>query len=212
MILVPTHKPSVYLHVREGIEDDFEVIREIWCEDVYHVADKISNAKFILDIGANIGSFTCFALENSNAEVWAIEPEKNNLELLKLNIGRVNPAKAKILEVAVSDYEGKSKISDGGGSSRLADSGQEVWVTTIDKILQDEDRDIDIFKIDIEGSEVGVLLSLSKEVQERVKFFAIEFDQQSKNFGKIVEKLSETHHVQTLGAASRGAMIYAERY
>lgn len=211
-ILFPTHQANVYLHVRPDRKDDLDVMREIWCEDVYHIKDRIREAKFVIDLGANIGSFTCYCLENSEAKVWAIEPENNNLALLKLNIARVDPKRATIFTDAIDDFEGKTFITDKAGSSHLSEKGQPVNVTTINTLLKNNRDDIDIFKIDIEGSEVGVMLSMNMEIQKRVKFFAIEFDSSSKNFGKVIEKLSETHHITTLGAASRGAMIYAERY
>jgi FkbM family methyltransferase len=211
-LLFPTHQANVYLHVRPDRKDDLDVMREIWCEDVYHIKDCVREAKFVIDLGANIGAFTCYVLENSEAKVWAIEPELNNLKLLEINISRIAPKRAKIIKKAVDHYEGESFITDQAGSSHLDDKGQKVTVTTINKLLEGNTDEIDIFKIDIEGSEVGVMLSMDMDVQKRVKFFAIEFDSKSKHFGKIVEKLSETHHITTLGAASRGAMIYAERY
>lgn len=214
-ILFPTHNPNVHLNVRPDRKDDLDVMREIWCEDVYHVADRIRDAKVIIDVGANIGAFTCYALEHtSNAIVIAIEPEPNNLELLKMNIERVDANRVDIREVAVADYEGESTIEDNAGSSVLGRDGSVVQVQRIDDVLSTlgKDVDIDIFKIDIEGYEVDVLLDMSLELQKRIKFFAIEYDHDSDGFGHIIEKLSETHQVRTLGAASRGAMIYAERY
>jgi FkbM family methyltransferase len=214
-ILFPTHNPKVHLNVRPDRKDDLDVMREIWCEDVYHVADRLSDSKIIIDVGANIGAFTCYALEHaSNALVIAVEPEPNNLKMLKMNVSRVDANRVDIRETAVADYEGESTIEDNAGSSVLGKSGSTVQVKRIDDILSTlgKNVDIDIFKIDIEGFEVKVLLDMSMELQNRIKFFAIEYDHDSDGFGAIVEKLSETHQVRTLGAASRGAMIYAERY
>lgn len=215
MILIPTHLANVYLNVRENSPDDFNVIREIWCEDIYHINDRLHDAKFVVDVGANIGAFTCYILERSHAKVLAIEPEENNLELLKMNIARLDPKRATISTYAVSDYEGESMISNKAGGSRLilkGLKGQTVSVTTIDKLLADYKDDIDIFKVDIEGCEVPLIMSMSMELQQRVKFFAIEFDDTSKGYGDMVEKLSETHKLTTMGAASNGGMIYGERY
>lgn len=215
MILVPTHIANVYLNVRENCLVDLQIIREIFCEDVYHVNDRLHDAKFVVDVGANIGAFTCYILERSHAKVLAIEPEENNLKLLKMNIARLDPKRATVSTYAVSDYEGKSMISNKAGGSRLIPDGlkgQAVAVTTIDKLLADYDDDIDIFKVDIEGCEGPVIMSMSMELQKRVKFFAIEFDNSSKGYGDMIEKLSETHKLTTMGAASTGGMIYGERY
>lgn len=215
MILFPTHQPNVLLNVREHERADLHVIREIWCEDVYHVKERMHDAKFVVDLGANIGAFTCYVLEHSEAKVLAIEPEENNLKLLKMNIARVAPKRAEIKECAVSDYEGITGISNKAGGSRLVEDelkAQKVSVTTIDRLLKNNNDDIDIFKIDIEGCEVPVIMSMSLELQKRVKFFAIEFDDSSKGYGGMLEKLSETHKLTTMGSASRGGMIYGERY
>lgn len=215
MILVPTHSPAVFLNVREDSPEDFNVLREIWCEDVYHVKERIRDAKLVVDIGANIGAFTCLVLhESPDAKVIAIEPEDNNLDLLHMNVERVDKDRCIVSSFAVSNYDGRSSINNDRGNSRLGEEGQSVNVTTIDSLIDsmDIEGDIDIMKIDIEGSEVEVMESMSISLQQRVKFFTIEFDHKSNGLGAIVEKLTETHHVRTLGAASRGAMIYAERY
>lgn len=215
MILVPTHSPAVNLYVREDSPEDFNVLREIWCEDVYHIKERLHDAKVVVDLGANIGAFTCLVLhEAPEAKVFAIEPEKNNLDLLYQNIDRIDKSRCVVSVYAVSDYEGKSTIDDSRGNSALGQKGQTVNVTTIDKLMESlyPEGVIDIMKIDIEGSEEPVMMSMSLELQERVNFFTIEFDAKSEHLGDIVEKLTETHHVTTLGAASRGAMIYASRY
>lgn len=213
-ILAPTHNPSVYLNVRPDRKDDLDVLREIWCEDVYHVAGLMHEAELIIDVGANIGAFTAYCLAYSNAKIVAIEPEPNNLELFNMNISKIDPSRVDLRTVAVADYTGTSTIEDNAGSSVLGKDGADVLVMRIDSLLNSvvQDRDIDIFKIDIEGYEVKVLMDMSLELQNKIKFFAIEYDHDSDGFGDVVQKLSETHKVTTLGAASRGAMIFAERY
>ena len=157
--------------------------------------------------------FTTYCLTYApECRVIAIEPEPNNIELLDSNIARTDPSRVEVHKVAISDYDGYSTIEDGAGSSVLGTAGAKVLVTTIDSVLVNVEGDIDIFKADIEGSEVDVIMNMSLELQARIKFFAIEYDHDSEGFGAVVEKLSETHQVRTLGAASRGAMIYAERY
>ncbi|WP_274919616.1 FkbM family methyltransferase [Streptomyces sp. WZ-12] len=215
-ILVPTHNPKVLLHVRHECPADFDVIREVWCEDVYHVHDRIRDARLVVDVGANIGSFTCFALEMApQACVVSIEPEPHNLELLRMNVDRVDPRRCMIITEAVSDFTGKATINDGAGGSRLGADGVEVTVEPLDVVLDDLrllGKPIDILKVDIEGSEVPVVLDMSRTLQESIKFLCMEFDRSSEHFGQLLEKLSETHKLTTLGAASRGAQLFCERY
>ncbi|MCY0963354.1 FkbM family methyltransferase [Streptomyces sp. H27-H5] len=215
-ILAPTHNPRVLLHVRPDRPADFVVLREVWCEDVYHVHDRIRDAHLVVDVGANIGSFTCFALEMApQACVVSIEPEPHNLELLRMNINRVDPLRCMIITEAVSDFTGKATINDDAGGSRLGAGGAEVTVKPLDILLEDRDllgKPIDILKIDIEGSEVPVVLNMSRTLQESIKFLCMELEHNSGCFGQLLEKLSETHKLTTLGAASRGAQLFCERY
>jgi len=43
--------------------------------------------RVVLDIGANIGGFTCWALQRNAMHVISLEPEVNNFNMLKLNTG-----------------------------------------------------------------------------------------------------------------------------
>ena len=74
-------------------------------------------------------------------------------------------------------------------------------------------EEVDILKIDVEGSETEIISGASKENLNKCKYITMEFDIRSGAFmGDMVKKLSETHHVRTMGSWERGGMIWAWLY
>ena len=74
------------LFLRTG-SSDYEVFKQIFLENQYDVKYKAPPG-VIVDCGANIGLASIyFANKYPSAKIIAIEPEKDNFELLKLNTG-----------------------------------------------------------------------------------------------------------------------------
>lgn len=55
----------------------------------------------LLDVGANIGFFTCWASVNKNANVFAIEPSLRELMVLRMNIKHNNSSNIEVFPFAV---------------------------------------------------------------------------------------------------------------
>lgn len=208
----------IKFHIRENYATDEIVVKEIWKENVYEVKDThLNHGGVVIDIGANIGTFSVYAA-NFGATVYAIEPEPHNLEALKKNI-ELNHMQDKIhvCPYAISDYKGTAVINDMGGGSTIKDDGifgAEVEVMPFDNFFNlYHINEVDVLKIDAEGAEVEIILGASKENLQKCKYITMEFDIRSgKNMGSIVQKLSETHHVRTMGSWERGGMIWAWIY
>lgn len=204
--------------IRDEYETDHVVIKEIWQENVYEVKDThLNRGGVVLDIGANIGAFSMYAAHMGSI-VYAIEPEPHNLEALKKNI-EINEMQDKIhvCPYAISDFKGTAVIYDGGGSSSIKDDGAfgaEVEVMTLDIFFNlYHISEVDVMKIDIEGSELELIMGASRDTLEKCKYIAMEFDIRTGfKMGEIVAKLSETHHVRTMGSWERGGMIWAWLY
>ena len=209
---------GVRFDIREDYETDKIVIREIWEENVYEVTSgRFNLGGVVVDIGANIGSFSIFAAHHG-AKVYAIEPEPHNLEALKKNIS-LNHMKDSVVvsEVGISNFNGDSKISDRGGNATIKDDiidGSIIKIVTLDKYFKDNNiESVDVLKIDVEGSETEIILGSSRENLNKCKYITMEFDTRSgKDMGEMVKKLSETHHVRTMGSWERGGMIWAWLY
>jgi FkbM family methyltransferase len=204
-------------YVREDMDTDPIVIREIWEEDVYRMEDQyLNNGGVVLDIGANIGAFSVYCALKG-AEVYSIEPEPNNLDILKKNI-ELNNLQNKIfpIDFGISNFNGTAVINNVGGGSTIKDgkSGSTIKIITFDDLLKQYEIDeVSILKIDIEGSEKELILGASRDSLNKCNYITMEFDIRSGNsLGDMVQKLSETHHVRTMGSWERGGMIWGWRY
>ena len=208
---------EITFDLRDDYPTDEIVIREIWEENVYEVADwRYNLGGVVIDIGANIGSFSIYSAYKG-AEVYAIEPEPHNLEALKNNIALNNMQdKIHVLPYGISYNKGTGVISDDGGGSSIIDTciGSEIELMSFDIMFELYNlQEVDILKIDVEGSEVEIILGASKENLQKCKYITMEFDIRTGNqMGDMVKKLSETHHVRTMGSWERGGMIWAWLY
>lgn len=218
MIITVDGTGGIKFDLREDYDTDPIVVREIWEENVYEVHDTHFNrGGVVIDIGANIGTFSAYAA-HYGATVYAIEPEPHNLEALKRNI-EINNMQDKIYPCpyAISNYKGTAVIHDSGGGASIKDDGMfgaEVEVMPLDNFFDlYHINSVDVLKIDVEGSEVEIILGASKETLNKCKYITMEFDIRSgSQMGDMVKKLSETHHVRTMGSWERGGMIWAWLY
>lgn len=211
-------RPGVRFDIRDNYETDTIVICEIWEENVYEVNEgRFNLGGVVVDIGANIGSFSIFAAHHG-AKVYAIEPEPHNADALRKNIALNNMQDLIVVsEIGISNFIGTAVISDRGGGATIKDDindGSTINITTLDRYVADHNiESIDVLKIDVEGSETEIILGSSKDTMNKCKYITMEFDIRSgKNLGDMVKKLSETHHVRTMGSWERGGMIWAWLY
>ncbi len=209
---------GIKFDLRENYPTDPIVIKEIWEENVYRTDDwRFEYEGDIVDIGANIGSFSIFSA-SKQCKVYAVEPEPHNLEALNNNIVLNNMQENIIVcPYAISDYNGTAVISDEGGGSTIKDDGifgSDIDVITLSNFFEMYNiEEVSILKIDVEGAEPEIILGAPKETMNRCRYITVEFDVRTGNrLGEMVQKLSETHHVQTMGSWERGGMIFADRY
>lgn len=216
MIVTP-EGTSLMFDLRDDYETDAIVIKEIFEENVYEVdPGRFAYGGVVVDIGANIGAFSLYAAQHAN-RVYAIEPEPNNLKALKNNIELSKLNNITVVPFGISDKNDIAVISDRGGGSTIKDDGifgAEIELITLDALFANYNiNDVDVLKIDVEGSEVEIILGASKETLNKCKYITMEFDIRSGNqMGDMVQKLSETHHVRTMGSWERGGMIWAWLY
>jgi FkbM family methyltransferase len=217
MILdLPEH--DLKFDIRKDYDTDPIVVKEMFEENVYEIHGwHFSDDGVTVDLGSNIGAFAIQAVSIGAKKVYAVEPEPHNLKALKNNISLNNLDDViSVLEVGVSDFNGSATITDEGGGATIKDGkpGAEIKIITLDKLFKDNKIDtVDVLKIDVEGSEVEIILAASKETIDKCNYITIEFDTRSgARLGDMVMKLSETHHVRTMGSWERGGMIFANRY
>ncbi len=131
-----------------------------------------ANAR-VADIGSNIGYYVLLEAQVAQ-KVYAIEPEPQNLELLKRNIELNSYGdRVEVHELALSDTIGKTwlSISDLPNQHRIrppSDVRQakciEVATTTLDEFLKD--KEVDVIRMDLEGAEWLVVHGMTGVLRE----------------------------------------------
>lgn len=146
------------------------------------------NPKLILDCGGNIGCAAIyFANKYPAAQIYSVEPEKNNFKMLKLNTAlydNIHPIKSALWDKETFirvETEGHG-VGDFMTFETTADNPDAFRTTTIAKLLAESGFDeIDLLKIDIEGAEKEVFSA--PDVDEwlpKVKVMAIELHDRMK--------------------------------
>jgi FkbM family methyltransferase len=205
---------------------DYKVINETWEENVYRIHDgDFNESKIFVDVGANIGSVSLFVDNfNKNREddnkikVFAIEPEPNNLALLKENVVNNFAEQVTIINNAIWYEEKLVSISNKGGNSNILNLEDEeksvASAITIEKLFFLYNiEEVDVMKIDIEGAEFDLIVNTPSEILSKIKKLVLEFDKSfDGSFGMMIEKLAKQFGLEILGSPERGGYIYASRY
>jgi FkbM family methyltransferase len=125
----------------------------------------IDRASVCVDIGANIGLYTCIAASRGK-HVLAVEPLARNLELLYRNIKANNFTEVEVFPLGLTSRTGVERIYGFGvGASlvqgwagSLRNSYKLVAVSTLDLILNSRFEGLPLLiKMDVEGLELEVL-------------------------------------------------------
>ncbi len=121
----------------------------------------------VLDIGANIGYYALLfsQLVGESGLVVAVEPHPQNAHLLELNLKLNRVTNVKVMPVAVSDETGLAQMFVSSGSNwhslhPTEHTGQEtilVQTVTIDAIVAQLERPVNLIRMDIEGWEIKAL-------------------------------------------------------
>jgi FkbM family methyltransferase len=121
----------------------------------------------ILDIGSNIGSFIVnIGILPNIKNIYGIEPDTNNFNLLQQNTQQSNISNLKLLNYAVSNIIGDVDLYEGNGtcetfnilnSNNSEQKRSKVKCITLDFLQNKLQTNFDIIKIDVEGAECNVL-------------------------------------------------------
>ena len=166
LVVVPDILHPVWIRLRSS---DTSVLWQVFGIAEYD-ADFCKPPRIIVDAGANIGLTSIFfANKYPEARVFAIEPETSNYEIMKKNTAcysNIIPIRAALwknnTELSVFDPGlGKYGFQTMDGIEKRA-ALERVCGLTIDKLMADYNLDqIDILKIDIEGSEKEIFENAS---------------------------------------------------
>ncbi len=134
-------------------------------EETQLFRDLVENADVFVDIGANIGYYSCIA-RSMGKKVVSFEPMAANLRTLYQNLAVNNWDDIEVWPLGLSDAPGVVTIyGQGTGASLVpgwagssAAFSHTISVSTLDTLLGPRFEDENMFvKIDVEGAELGVL-------------------------------------------------------
>ena len=133
------------------------------------LADLLSPGDLVVDVGANIGTFTV-ALAAHGAQVVAFEPAERARDALQRSVERNDlTERVRVLPVALHDQRSTVRFVTGNDvgnrivEAPTSDSSDVVWVDTdrLDTVVEEHpdvfDRPISVLKIDAEGADKAVL-------------------------------------------------------
>jgi FkbM family methyltransferase len=160
--------------------------REIWGEDIYYFDTEKENP-LIIDIGSHIGiSVLYFKSIYPNSQIIAFEPNPYSFEILKENVSMNNLCNVSLINKAVHSHSGikdfyipmdneywssNSAFISGSWTGKERMKKISVESTTLNEYM---DRDIDMLKIDIEGSELSILKE-HKKILDKVQNICVEY-------------------------------------
>ena len=184
--------PIKEIRLRNGIKfsatsidhAEISMLVDIWHKQVYTPPFfSIDSQDIIIDVGANKGYFSVFAATQArNGKVYAFEPVTElaacALENSKLN--RLN--NLTIINKALWNESGEKPFylstNSGGHSMRAKPSSYaEITVPTIrlDEFCKAKQINIiDLLKLDCEGAEYDILMTLDKEFLDQIKKISME--------------------------------------
>ena len=147
-------------------------------EETSLVKEYLQNADVFIDVGANIGFYTCIA-RSAEKYVVAIEPLHKNVKYIYANLVANNWRDVEVFPVGLSDRPGLATLygaSTGGvsliggwaGSPKIF--SRTIPVSTLDILLGNrfEGKTL-LIKIDVEGSEYPVLLGSANVMKMQPK-------------------------------------------
>lgn len=163
------------------------IYREIFIEKVYNpLGFEVKSGDVVIDIGANIGIFTLFAASQGCDQVYAFEPHPDNFEIFSENIRINNLLNVKPYMVGVASKEGNGllKVSSMSGHHEVIDPERkgevepvlEIRTINLENFITENNiRQVDFLKIDCEGSEGEIFLSLSSNFFKKVDKMVVEY-------------------------------------
>ena len=173
--------------------------------DVYKsIHNDLINSKIVFDIGSNYGFFSLETLRlNSKCKIYAFEPNLKNFEYTKKNILKNNILNIKQYNLGFYSsnkdlYENSPNPMNSGmiNYTENKESRENIHKSkfiTGDEFIKKEnlyDQNIDVIKIDVEGSEYNVLLGMKQYLAKSNSVLHIEIDHENlKKYNASFEKI-----------------------
>lgn len=178
---------------------------------------KIRAGSVVVDIGANIGTFSLYAAHCGASKVYAYEPGRRAYEALVRNIERNGLEKVVMpFNLAVSDRDGgtvripsESSPYNAVLSESSEAEGDVVRTISLPTILQSNGlRRVDLLKVDCEGSEYPLFRQTDSETLARIDEIRIEYHPGP--LDELLERFAQ-ERFKTVRLERSTAMLWVER-
>jgi FkbM family methyltransferase len=156
-------KSEQALIIRKPPAKDIDIAYEIFVPDIYQCPKQldVKDVRKIVDVGANVGYSCIYWLHHfPDSQVIAFEPHPAHVRQINLHL-QINHVAERVtlLASAAGTQAGQMFLTDMGPESALlaASSHNTISVPVVDWFTEIGKEQIDLLKIDIEGSEYPLL-------------------------------------------------------
>jgi FkbM family methyltransferase len=192
-------------------EEEFHTLkREIFTNDSYYF-ETDNTTPLIIDVGSYIGlSILYFKKFYPDSKIVAFEPNPTAFNMLKENLFINNIKDVEINQVAILNNEGQRDLYiDNTDMDRfsVASFNKDAWnkeviskkirvkTEKLDKYLKSE---VDMLKLDVEGSEQAILGSIRKYFKN-IKNIVFEYHPtENQNLDRILEFMDKSYNIEIL--------------
>ena len=234
--LVFIARNNIIFEVPKRLHHEF---KEIFLENAYSIGIKkeIRKNPTIIDVGANVGFFTMFAVSKyPNCTVYAYEPIKSNFQQPLINKGPNSTNKIYCFNKALCGHSGTIKISFDTTDSfttsatilnsneienKLSKTKQYENIKSIEvpclrlcDVFEEHKIDqCDLLKLDCEGAEYEVLYNAPEEVLSNIDQMAIEVHEGKGSNENLfsLKKFLTTCHFELFQFVDKPHMLWAYR-
>jgi FkbM family methyltransferase len=183
---------------------DFYVVSFLWEKGLDH-AFKFKKGMTFLDVGAHVGKYTLRAAVSvgNEGKVIAVEPDKDNFDVLVRNIALNGLSNCVPLNLAAYSSDGEVLLFKGADSAvhsikeDFGEGSYKVKARALDNVLEEIGvKRLDLVKIDVEGAELEVLEGMEKTLKKQNPTLIIEILRRDED--KVLDYLSHLAYKATL--------------
>lgn len=171
---------GVKIECREGTSDE-KTFQEVIVKKAYERREfQICAGERWLDLGGNVGAFTCLA-SSKGAFVTTVEPDPSNVRMIRNNLS-LNGFQAEIIQAAVVHDRREMEVlnlwPDGQSWRNSIVRNRRGTNSTVVRCHNAFDliKNYDCVKMDIEGSEIMILENWPENLRLRKMVFEYSFD------------------------------------
>ncbi|MCS4136389.1 FkbM family methyltransferase [Salinibacter ruber] len=165
--------------------------------------DLVEPGDFMIDIGAHFGYVSLLGsrLVGSSGRVLGFEPNPRSFSIAQRNLAPF--PQAEVRQMAVLDRKGSVSLEDRpiqdsafnsivSGASKVNSPTVDVPAISLDEILSERSRPLDLLKCDAEGAEEKVLRGAAGIIEEDRPFVVLEVGMEGEGYGRRLEEIKVT--------------------